>query len=273
MTCKKYKLFYHSISHRNNWFLQDFVEHVVMHCITMRVSDAIHLICLRAAFIPSIRMFANHFAISHASIYTDSLCISQYILRYTWYIIVCMSTYWDMLYFCVQDTILVVPPYPYCIEEERHNVPLEDCWYASPQLFFTCILRPNDGRLPKNRTYKTGPDDIIYTLIFFSTFEEPIKGPMEDAGVIKLYETPASTWQMSRIWWAEFHLSHCFWLVIRLQQSLTMRLTCSASARIQASRTAVPTLLQRTDGGAAMSMRSTSGCGTTSSKILLRMLR
>ncbi len=78
--------------------------------------------------------------------------------------------------------------------------------------------------------------------------------------MIKLYEpspTPASTWLMYRIWWAEFLLCHCFWLVTRLQQSLTY----SASTRIQASRMAVPTLLQRTDGGAAMSMRSTRGCG------------
>ncbi len=95
-----------------------------------------------------------------------------------------------MLYFCVQDTILVVPPYPFCIEEDRRDVPMEDCWYARPQLFFTCVLRPKDGRLPKIRIYKTGPDDIVYTLVFFSTFEElklPTKGPMEDAGVIKLY--------------------------------------------------------------------------------------
>jgi hypothetical protein len=100
-----------------------------------------------------------------------------------------------VLYFYVQDTILVVPPYPFCIEEDRHYVSLEDCWYVRPQLFFTCVLRPKDGRLPKNRTYKTGPDDIVYTLVFFSTFEElklPIKGPMEDAGVIKLYE-PSTT--------------------------------------------------------------------------------
>ncbi len=37
---------------------------------------------------------------------------------------------------------------------------------------------------------------IDYTLVFFSTFEVlklPIKGPMEDAGVIKLYE-PSPTW-------------------------------------------------------------------------------
>ncbi len=52
-------------------------------------------------------------------------------------------------------------------------------------------LRPAHGRLPKNYTYKHGPDDLCYTLVFFSTFEVldlPIKGPMEDAGLVKLYE-------------------------------------------------------------------------------------
>jgi hypothetical protein len=45
--------------------------------------------------------------------------------------------------------------------------------------------------MPKNKTYKTGPDDCLYNLVFFSTFEElklPIKGPMENSGVVKLYE-------------------------------------------------------------------------------------
>jgi len=95
------------------------------------------------------------------------------------------------MYVCVQDTIVVVPPYPYSLEEDHRDVPLEDCWYARSQLFFTCVLRPKDGRLPKNPTYKSGPDDLVFELVFFSTFEElklPIKGPMEDAGVIKLYE-------------------------------------------------------------------------------------
>ncbi len=35
------------------------------------------------------------------------------------------------------------------------------------------------------------PDDLLRKVVFFNTFEElnlPIKGPMEDAGVIKLYE-------------------------------------------------------------------------------------
>ena len=91
----------------------------------------------------------------------------------------------------VQDTILVIPPYPYCIEEENDDVPLEDCWYARPQLLFTCYLRPKGGRTPRNKTYTYGPDDLRYHLVFFSTFEElklPISGPMESAGVTKLYE-------------------------------------------------------------------------------------
>jgi hypothetical protein len=105
---------------------------------------------------------------------------------------VCTGTYYD-LSCCdapVQDTILVVPPYPYSIED-RHDVALEDCWAARPQLFFSCHLRPMDARLPKNGLTKIGQDDIKYDLVFFSTFEElqlPIKGPMEDAGVVKLYE-------------------------------------------------------------------------------------
>ncbi len=87
--------------------------------------------------------------------------------------------------------MLVVPPYPYCIEEDHNDVDLEDCWTALPQLFFSCHLHPKGGRKPKDGRHKTGPDDLRYDLVFFSTFEEltlPIKGPMEDAGVVKLYE-------------------------------------------------------------------------------------
>ncbi len=57
--------------------------------------------------------------------------------------------------------------------------------------FFSCHLRPTGGRKPKDGRHKTGPDDLRYYLVFFSTFEElslPIKGLMEDAGVVKLYE-------------------------------------------------------------------------------------
>jgi hypothetical protein len=116
-----------------------------------------------------------------------------------------------------QDTIVIVRPYPYCIqciEEDRHDVALEDCWFARPQLFFKCCLRPKHGREPKNSNYKTGPgiyryiqaylsmyvfnhfipDDLLHELVFFNTFEElhlPIQargfqGPMEDSGMVKL---------------------------------------------------------------------------------------
>ena len=45
--------------------------------------------------------------------------------------------------------------------------------------------------MPKTGSHKTGRDDLRYNLVFNSTFKEitlPIKGPMEDAGVVKLYE-------------------------------------------------------------------------------------
>jgi hypothetical protein len=71
---------------------------------------------------------------------------------------------------------------------------------------FKCLLRPKHGRQPKNRNYKACPDELLYHLVFFNTFEElnlPIKGPMEEAGVIKLYKpsptlclfvAPTETW-------------------------------------------------------------------------------
>ena len=34
--------------------------------------------------------------------------------------------------FWTQDTVVVVPQYPYFIEEDHHAVPLEDCWFARP---------------------------------------------------------------------------------------------------------------------------------------------
>jgi hypothetical protein len=91
----------------------------------------------------------------------------------------------------VEDTVLVVPPYPYCIEEDCYDVDLQDCWTALPQLFFSCHMLPMGGRKPKDWRHKMSPDNLRYNLVFFSTFEElslPIKGPMEDAGVVKFYE-------------------------------------------------------------------------------------
>jgi hypothetical protein len=74
--------------------------------------------------------------------------------------------------FGLQDTVVVVPPYPYSIMEDHHDVPLENCWYAQTQLFFTCHLCPIGGQLPKNGLFKISPDDLLYHLEFFNPFEE-----------------------------------------------------------------------------------------------------
>jgi hypothetical protein len=53
-------------------------------------------------------------------------------------------------YPCLQDTVLTVPPYPFVLEDPS-EVPLKERWVASPKLFFTCHLRPTDGRQPRAR--------------------------------------------------------------------------------------------------------------------------
>ena len=68
--------------------------------------------------------------------------------------------------FRTQDTVVVVPPYPYCIEEDCHAVPLEDCWYTRQQLFFKCYLRPKYGRQPRSSIYKAGPGIYYYILVY-----------------------------------------------------------------------------------------------------------
>ncbi len=139
-------------------------------------------------------------------------------------------------------------------------------WYASPQLYFTCALRPKNGRKPKNANYKTDPDDTMHSFVCFSTFEVldlPIKGRMEDAGVTKqephrdkvwgtvhtVLVTPASPTPCLYVAPAAYMagrvpLPPFFSLETQLQRSLT----CSARARIQASRMAVPTQLLLTEG-------------------------
>ncbi len=97
---------------------------------------------------------------------------------------------WYTVYLQDQYTILIVPPYPYNVEDHP-DVPLEDLWYTRPQLFFTCALCLRSGR--SIWSLPTKPAQMIQctALFFFSTFEVldlPIKGPMEDAGVTKLHE-------------------------------------------------------------------------------------
>ena len=107
----------------------------------------IHSTCQRNVFMASILRCANiHLVLQYMCVYT--------------------SIYSYVLCFCEQDTFVIVPPYPYCIEEDRLDVALEDCWYARPQLFFKCYLRPKNAREPKNSTYKAGPGIYMYIRVY-----------------------------------------------------------------------------------------------------------
>ena len=50
---------------------------------------------------------------------------------------------------------MIIPPYPYTLEDPA-DVPLEDAWYARPELFFSCWFRPADGRPPSQGNYTRG---------------------------------------------------------------------------------------------------------------------
>ncbi len=153
----------------------------------------------------------------------------------------------------MQDTILVVSPYPYSIAEDTADVPWEDMWYARAQLFFTCHLRPSGGRQPKNPSYKIGPDDLLFNLVFFSTFEEldlPIHGPMEGAAVLKLYEpSPTPCLYVAPI---DHVLGRVPLLPLFLAGNSTP--TRSAGSRVQVSLWAVQTQLLQMAGVGATCM-------------------
>jgi hypothetical protein len=157
------------------------------------VPNVIFLICQNTAFMKWIKRYCIYFVqicsyIVHTLTYMHILVIY---MVYTMVIELCTWSYLNIQLCCVQDTILVIPPYPYCIEEVSQDVLLEDCWYARPQRLFTCHLRPKGGRPPKNPSYSCCSDDVSCHLVFLSTFEElklPISRPTESAGVTKLYE-------------------------------------------------------------------------------------
>ena len=78
---------------------------------------------------------------------------------------------------------------------------LGGAWHARPQLFFKCILRPQNGRPPKNPSWTRGPDGLEATLVFFSTFEElklPATGPMDRATRLSTEIVRVARMRMSR---------------------------------------------------------------------------
>ena len=88
----------------------------------------------------------------------------------------------------------------YCAQGAPTSIcPGGKCWFARPQLYFTCQLRSRDGRLPIGRlTY--GKDDFPFQLMFYSTFEVldlPGSGLMETrhcrVGTLRRLFEPSST--------------------------------------------------------------------------------
>ena len=96
----------------------------------------------------------------------------------------------------LQDTVVTVPPYPYVLDGSL-DVPLDQCWYACPQLLFACLRVPSaaEGRAAseKNQWHvRWGRlptwTDVLHRI--YSTLEPldlPDSGPIEIHGVPKFY--------------------------------------------------------------------------------------
>ncbi len=79
-----------------------------------------------------------------------------------------------------------------CIEEDCHAVDLEHCWTALP-LSATCAQREEECQKTLGINRARLPDNSMFNLVFFSTVQDialPIKGPMEDTGVVRFMNHP-----------------------------------------------------------------------------------
>ena len=112
--------------------------------------------------------------------------------------------------------MVIVPQYPFTLQDPS-DVPIAECWYARPQLFFNCNVRPKDGRPPSRANYNHGPADIRLELVFFSTFESldfaqwselECKNFMSDN---EPSPRPSSLWLPASTCWGEPSSFPCFW--------------------------------------------------------------
>ena len=130
-----------------------------------------------------------------------------------------------------------MPPYPFVLDDsDPTEVPLEERWFALPQLYFTCYLRPRDhGRSPTGcRTF--GEDNIAVQLMFYSTFEVldlPGSGSMETRSVVNSEVVLALSnahplWAPSQMCWGQCPGCPCFSQETLSRPSSTVSVTCSA---------------------------------------------
>lgn len=84
--------------------------------------------------------------------------------------------------------MLVIPPFPYHTNPDSFNPKeeWEDAWFACPELFFKCIIRPIGGP-------DTGSHDIELELMFYRQFpklERPLtpEHPLQQAGMEMVYD-------------------------------------------------------------------------------------
>lgn len=134
-------------------------------------------------------------------------------------------------------------------------------WIVRPQLFFTCTVRPPHATRGRHNKYA---EDIPLNLVFFSAFEDLLlrtTGTMESNGIRKLYEpSPVPTLYVGSL---EDLLGRVPLFPCHLAGNTTSTIPYKYAGRQkQALNSGVQTAKALHHAGAAMYMRSTTGCGT-----------
>ncbi len=127
---------------------------------------------------------------------------------------------------CVQDTILVIPPYPYCIEEVPQDVLLErtvGMLVPSFSLPATCVQRVGDplGIEPTALALMTSFTTWSSSVPLTSWSCLPAGRVLGWPNCMSPSQLSACMWLQLPAWWAEFHRSPCSWLVTQSLPFLT----------------------------------------------------
>ena len=149
----------------------------------------------------------------------------------TWFIPCLSHIYpWFIPFLPVQDNVLTVPPYSFVLEGPV-DVPVEDCWVASPS-FFTCHLRPTDrpgtgGRQkPVTLTARTTSESRWYSTAPSKNWTCPV-----------LVKWKSSTWAKFLMCWVA---CPCFSTAALHQPSHTSSISISAADFHTTAREARP---------------------------------